>query len=88
MARNVGRLEAERAGGVGEVDGARREGFLEGFVQSAGFGGEEGARLGVAVEEEDAEGGGLIGGGGGEGRLGGHRAGAEGGGKRPAERES
>lgn len=38
------------------MDGARGEGFLEGFVESAGFGGEEGAGLGVAVEEEDAEG--------------------------------
>lgn len=49
------------------MDGARGEGFLERFVQSAGFGGEERAGLSVAVEEEDFERGG-----GGDGGVGGH----------------
>lgn len=45
------------------------EGFGKGFVQGAGFGVEEGGVLGVAVEEEDAEGYLLRGGGNG---VGGH----------------
>lgn len=61
-----------RCGGVGEGEGVVGRGELaeEGFVEGAGFGVEEGGGLGVAVEEEDAEGGW----GGGGGGSGGHGA--------------
>ena len=55
---DVGGEEGNRGGGVREIEGVGGggEGFLEGFPERRGFGGEERAGLGIAVEEEDAEG--------------------------------
>lgn len=50
--------------------GGGGEAALEGFVEGAGFGVEEGGGLGEAVEEEDAEGVRGRGGGGGHGAEG------------------
>lgn len=53
--------EPVRGGDVGQGEPVGGVEAGEGFRQSAGFGAEEGRGLGVAVEEEDAEG---LGGGG------------------------
>ena len=48
-------MEAVGRGWVREAHGSWGELLLECFVQGAGFGGEEGPGLGVAVEKEDAQ---------------------------------
>ena len=54
-AGHVGGIETVWAAGEGEVAVARGEGFAEGFLEGAGFVGEEGGVLGVAVEEENSK---------------------------------